>query len=543
MQGPRTHLLGGMGRVGMRGVTTMSHTVRRHRRPGGRRPGGAFRAFAASLIAALALTAFTSGFMVRVPRAAAVSAPATSGTTPYVSGTSIAWDAENLPISSTGSGGALSGVAGGGPGLVAVGADDGGTGPLAGSEAASWVSTDGGTTWMEHLVPGAGSLGFIALAAHGGTFVAASSTGFWSSADGATWVQASSGPRTVEGAALAAGLTGFVAIDRIGSETSAWTSADGSQWHAASASLQGFCPAALTASSSLAVTVGTACSTGAPHLLISTDGATWTRVAVPSGMDTTRASISLAGGRFVIIAPYTDATHYGTAVWSSGNGITWSRTSFLTARAESADRLGDVVPFGAGWIAAGWAPNGADDCTPIVWWSADLVHWTRSTLVAPPTSGTCQQPDRMALSQGHVIAVGTAWDIASTWPAAWVGALVTPPPPQLTLHQASAVGVTESGPYTLATKVVRKGQYVTIRITTSPALAGADIGIWIAKKGPDGRWSAFSPHTGRITNGQGVVDYYYRAWSVAWLSFQAHVDADATHPAALSNAVQARWIP
>ena len=50
------------------------------------------------------------------------------------------------------------------------------------------------------------------------------------------------------------------------------------------------------------------------------------------------------------------------------------------------------------------------------------------------------------------------------------------------LSRASAIGVTTSGPYSLSTKVVRKGAYITIKITTSPAMAGADIGIWVAKK-------------------------------------------------------------
>ena len=110
------------------------------------------------------------------------------------------------------------------------------------------------------------------------------------------------------------------------------------------------------------------------------------------------------------------------------------------------------------------------------------------------------------------------------------------------LTRSSAIGVTTAGPFSLATKVVRKGAYITIIITTSPALAGADIGIWIAKKGPNGVWSNFSPHTGRIANSQGVVYYYYKAGSIAWLSFRARYYGDATHAAAWSDSVQARWI-
>jgi hypothetical protein len=103
--------------------------------------------------------------------------------------------------------------------------------------------------------------------------------------------------------------------------------------------------------------------------------------------------------------------------------------------------------------------------------------------------------------------------------------------------------VTTRGPFTLTTQVVHKGQYITIRITTTPAIPDADIGIWIAKKGADGTWSGFSPHTGRHADANGVVYYYYRAYSLVWLSFQAHFNGDATHPPAVSDPVQGRWIP
>jgi len=106
----------------------------------------------------------------------------------------------------------------------------------------------------------------------------------------------------------------------------------------------------------------------------------------------------------------------------------------------------------------------------------------------------------------------------------------------------SAVGVTKSGPFSVSTKVVKKGSYVTIRFETSPALAGAKLGIWISKKGADGTWSAYSPHTSRIADGKGVVYYYYKAGSVAWLSFKAVYVGNGIHPSASSPAIQARWV-
>ena len=488
--------------------------------------------------------------------AAPAPIPSTSAATPYVGGTTIAWTAQNVPVVNGPYppyrdgffGGSLDGVAAGPQSLVAAGSDYGILSKPGYGSAASWVSTDGAATWTEHPVGGADP-GFTALVAHGGVFVASSlAGGFWYSSDGASWTRATSGPTNTGGisdprrVALAPGLGGFVGIVWGGGSTQAWKSIDGTEWSAAplQPSLQGFYPQSLAATTERALAVGASGSSG--RLLVSSDGLHWSRVALPAGMDATRATISVADLRFLIVAPYTDATHYGTAVWSSLDGVRWERTSFLTARTASPDRVGNVVPFGAGWIAAGWAPNGADDCTPIVWTTPDLVHWARAALPSTPWPGTCEQPVRIAASGGRAIAAGSAWDMVSTSPAAWIGTLVSPPQPQLALHQASAAGVTPSGPFTLSTKVVRAGRYMTIRIATSPALAGAHVGIWIAMKGSDGRWSAFSPHTGRIGDAQGVVTYYYRAQSAAWLSFQAHIAADATHPAAVSNAVQARWV-
>ena len=110
------------------------------------------------------------------------------------------------------------------------------------------------------------------------------------------------------------------------------------------------------------------------------------------------------------------------------------------------------------------------------------------------------------------------------------------------LDASSATGVTTTNSaFSLSTKVVKKGSYVTVMIKTTPALGGAHVGIYIAKKGADGKWSAFSPHTGRIANGSGVVYYYYKAGSVAWLSIRGYYTGSGTHAAAWSNAVQVKF--
>jgi len=40
-------------------------------------------------------------------------------------------------------------------------------------------------------------------------------------------------------------------------------------------------------------------------------------------------------------------------------------------------------------------------------------------------------------------------------------------------------------------------------------VAGASVGIWIALKAPDGTWSAFHPHTLRLADASGTVNYVY----------------------------------
>ena len=121
-------------------------------------------------------------------------------------------------------------------------------------------------------------------------------------------------------------------------------------------------------------------------------------------------------------------------------------------------------------------------------------------------------------------------------------ALVTPVLRQpVILAAATALGARSSGPFTSATRIVRTGQYITVQFELSPAISGARLGIWIARKGSDGRWSAFRPSTSRVANAAGVVRYTYRSTSAGQLAFRAFFVGDAAHRPAWSPARQARW--
>lgn len=104
----------------------------------------------------------------------------------------------------------------------------------------------------------------------------------------------------------------------------------------------------------------------------------------------------------------------------------------------------------------------------------------------------------------------------------------------------SAVGQTQTG-FSIVTKVVKAGSWVTIRFQTTPALAGKPLGVWIAKKNANGTWGAFSAHATVTANGAGVAYYFYKAGSPAWLSFRAKYAGDATFAASQSSGTQVRW--
>ncbi len=110
------------------------------------------------------------------------------------------------------------------------------------------------------------------------------------------------------------------------------------------------------------------------------------------------------------------------------------------------------------------------------------------------------------------------------------------------LASASAVGQTTSATFTVSTKIVSAGGWVTIRIQSSPALAGRSVGIWIAKKSSSGTWGSFSPHATVTLGSNGVAYYRYRASSKTWQSFVAVFGGDTTYAPTKSSGTQVRWM-
>jgi hypothetical protein len=98
----------------------------------------------------------------------------------------------------------------------------------------------------------------------------------------------------------------------------------------------------------------------------------------------------------------------------------------------------------------------------------------------------------------------------------------------------SAAGLTTSGPFSTATKIVKLHKYVSVEFSFGAANAGKTVVIEGAAK-INGVWSAFSGLTTRVADSNGNVFWHYRSASVAWLS--AYGNLAGVH----TNSVQARW--
>jgi len=103
---------------------------------------------------------------------------------------------------------------------------------------------------------------------------------------------------------------------------------------------------------------------------------------------------------------------------------------------------------------------------------------------------------------------------------------------------ATRLGVTQTGAFTISTKVAKVGKYVTYRFDFGVAAAGQVFLITGATKtGND--WSAFTTVTSRRANASGVVYYYIRQYSATWKSYRASYVAGGV----ITLARQSRWIP
>ncbi len=101
----------------------------------------------------------------------------------------------------------------------------------------------------------------------------------------------------------------------------------------------------------------------------------------------------------------------------------------------------------------------------------------------------------------------------------------------VTLAASSALGASSTSGFSTPTKIVKVGQSITIRVTSSPQLAGKTLGVWIAIKGSNGVWAAYKPHASVTMDSTGTAYYTYKFGSKAWLAFRLYYGGGTYAPA------------
>ncbi len=121
----------------------------------------------------------------------------------------------------------------------------------------------------------------------------------------------------------------------------------------------------------------------------------------------------------------------------------------------------------------------------------------------------------------------------STVSNAFIGSAVLTP-----ITAANAVGLPPNqGPWSTATKLPVRGQYVTWQFNGGSSQAGKLIQIWFTRKNSAGGWGPFTLLTSRLANASGVANFWWKSSTPAWVSVRAYSATTGTW----SAAVQARW--
>jgi hypothetical protein len=294
-------------------------------------------------------------------------------------------------------------VTAGGPGLVAVGWDDG---PDA---AAVWISLDG-IDWLrvphDDALFGGSSMFDVTVGGPGLVAVGKIETGdtrpgysgdaaVWTSVDGITW-------------------------SRVPHDEAAFGGADFQDMRSVTAGGPGL------------VAVGAhGVGPGHNHALVwtSVDGITWSRVPHDNAIfgASEMEAVTVGGPGLVAVGTAflnADEESPAAAVWTSVDGITWSRVPHDEA-VFGRGPMRDVTVGGPGLVAVGdtWSENGTD---AVVWTSVDGITWSRvphdeavfgedRTMHGVTAGG----PGLVAVGETHVPSLAAAWvsDDGITWSA------------------------------------------------------------------------------------------------------------------------------
>ena len=291
-------------------------------------------------------------------------------------------------------------VTAGGPGLVAVGVAPVEVGAETGG-AAVWTSPDG-ITWSrvshdDAVFGGAdmrsvtvGGPGLVAVGWDGHPHGEESNAVVWTSPDGFTWTRVPHDEAIFGGVtgawmwSVAAGGPGLVAVGDATDGAAVWTSPDGITWSRIPHDDAVFGDAAMgsvTAAGPGLVAVGEDWDTMGAAVWTSPDGFTWSRVPhdeVIFGEEGAHMASVTAGGPG-LVAVGGDRQLRGqdndAAVWTSPDGITWSRVphddAIFGAQPKPVLAMTSVVVGGPGLVAVGanhvHDTSGATDGEAAVW--------------------------------------------------------------------------------------------------------------------------------------------------------------------------------
>ena len=162
----------------------------------------------------------------------------------------------------------------------------------------------------------------------------------------------------------------------------AWISRDGQSWVALPADTFGHATDAQAAPLADGILVAAQGLTGQTTVWRSVDGVTWTSSQPPVLLLDQLSG--LAGNPQGAVAVGLSSQH---VIAFSADGITWQSESLP---GSSAFRVRAVATFGTGFVAVGDAGTnngGTTTGSPVAWWSADGLHWTRAAVQAHPGDG------------------------------------------------------------------------------------------------------------------------------------------------------------
>ena len=227
---------------------------------------------------------------------------------------------------------------------------------------------------------GGAAMTAVAAGRQGIVAVGYSATGAaaWRSADGLQW-QRVSGPSSWVGGTLldvATTPTGVVAVGRTGKGGTVWESPDGLTWRRTASGLGIELRRVVEAEGRLhAIGPLPDLADGSPRSAVwsSDDGRTWSDDREVKDIDLTTIAAGPAG---IVVAGQGSVAGGGAGAvfFASGDGTTWQPAVFQPAAGRF---VHDIVPFGAGWLAVG--AQGDDLAGAATWLSPDGATWREST--------------------------------------------------------------------------------------------------------------------------------------------------------------------